>query len=109
MNPKLKKIWKYKKFMKGLKNSFFIKWSNCGSFQHWIKAHNQSLGYLSEFCGKTYAGVVNFCEVFYENGNAYTGSLFKGKKHGIGAYIASEYRYEGEWKEDQVSFYLETW
>ena len=102
MNPKLKKIWKYKKFMKGLKGSFLFKWSSCPSFVGWLESHKRSMAYTSEFCGIIYAGVSQNCEVYYENGGCYRGSLYCGQRHGIGSFETEEFKFEGDWREDKV-------
>lgn len=102
MSPNLTKIWKCKKLMKGLKHSFLLKWAKTPCFVAWLENHQESLGYLSEYCGRFYVGTAPNCEIIYENGDFYKGSLSQGRKHGVGIYLNHDYKYEGEWVNDIV-------
>ena len=99
MNSKIKKKIKYKKFLKSYKNKFYTKWANYSSFKIWLQTHPCTLAYLSEFCGE-----VQNCEIKYEKGEVYRGSVFKGKRHGNGIFLSCSSKYEGDWNDDKVIF-----
>lgn len=100
LNPKVKKMSKYKKFLKqGFKNKFIVQWSNYPSFQIWLQSHPASLSHLSEYCGE-----VEYTEVFYKSGKVYRGCLNQGKRNGKGILISPQYKYEGYWEKNKVKF-----
>jgi hypothetical protein len=88
--------------MKGLKNSFLLKWANSASFQLWLQRHSSEIASVSKFCGNFYSGRADHSEIVYENGTIYKGNLYSGQKHGMGMFLTSNYKYEGEWQQDQV-------
>lgn len=98
LNPKVKKMRKYKKFLKhGFKNKFIVHWSNYASFQLWVQVHSPALSHLSEYCGE-----VQSAEVRYKSGKVYKGSLVQGKREGKGILTSVQYKYEGEWQNNKV-------
>jgi len=106
LDPKLGKFRKYKKFTKGFKKEFLIKWSYTSNFKVWARKHPKVLGVLSPLAGNLHSGPVQKVRVVYENGETYTGSMQNGKRQGVGVLTDREgNKYEGEWQDNMVCVY----
>ncbi|CAG9321225.1 AVL9 [Blepharisma stoltei] len=99
LDPRLNKLWKFKKYMKSFRMSFLYRWSSTYNFNQWMKNYPSFLASLSSFSNYTAR-----IKISYENGDVYTGSVLSGKKEDHGILEESNgNRYEGHWISDQRS------
>jgi hypothetical protein len=112
---KLKKIQKMrkermkqlKKAVKKVLGSFKMKlisqWIQTLNFKFWFNQHNKNLCLRS-----SYVKEASNLTIIYENGDVFTGSISRGKKHGFGVFseISTGNVYNGNWLEDAVNYYF---
>jgi hypothetical protein len=79
---------------------FMAKWVKTTNYHIWAKLHEKNICFRSNYVKE--ATNIN---IIYENGDTYTGSLRRGKKHGFGIFndIGNGTIYNGNWEDDQVN------
>lgn len=103
LDPKLNKLWKFKKYMRGFRMSFLYRWSSTYNFNQWMHTYPTTLTALSSFSSNINTDFTSKTKIYYENGDVYTGTVVEGKRQDQGILEENDgFRYDGHWIADQV-------
>lgn len=89
-----------KKILEKYNVYFLCAWMQSLNFKIWDQEHDQNL------CSRSvYIKTANNVNIYYENGDCYSGALSKGLKHGFGIYkeFSTGFIYNGNWTNDMVN------